>query len=372
MSKRRSVIWRVMFVLFLIAPTILYFAFRDKLPEMNYENKEEPTFPSITEYGYEEYPEALTAYYNEEMPFRNQMIAVNNYGWYRIFHDSASPKVVLGKENWLFYNDPEDGTNIQDYKGLAFFSQEYMTAVATNLTETEKVLSKKDCEFWLLIVPDKDHVYSEEMPDYIPGPNLSRAGVLMDFLAEHTKLKVIYPLPDLLNYKDENEEESLYFHYDTHWNPLGAYVGTKPLLSAMGESPSSLWELSVEEKNDSEYDLADLLCIRDFLHDDVTYEITDPVMGEAELLEYDEMGTIRYRAEGENVDPRKVLVIRDSFGEQMLPHFSRYFAETVSERRDHSFIYATQDQILEQEKPDVLVFEISERYLGYLLGWRYY
>lgn len=370
MNHKRACIWRSMFAIFLIAPTILYAAFHDKLPSMNYENKTETSFPVMAEYGYESYPEALTAYYDEHLPFRSQLIAVNNYGWYRIFRDSASPKVLVGKTNWLFYNDPNDGTNVMDYKGLAFFSPQHEAAAAYNMTETQRILAERGCEFWILIVPDKDHVYSEHMPDYIPGPNISRASMLIQFFRENTDLNVIYPLSDLMIYKEENEEQMLYYHYDTHWNSLGAYVGTRPLLSAMGMEPTAVWELKMAENHDSEYDLADLLCIRDFLHDDIGYDIADPTKAEAELLEYDDLGTIRYRAIGEGVDPRKVLVIRDSFGEQMLPHFSRYFAETVSERRDSSFVYETQDRILTEEDPDIVVFEISERYLSYLLSWR--
>ena len=306
------------------------------------------------------------------MPFRNQMVALNNYGLYKVFDDSASTQVLLGKNRFMFYDNPEDGTNVLDYKGFAYFSQEHLSQVAYNLMETERLLAEKGCEFWVLIVPDKDHVYSENMPDYIAGPNYSRAAGLLEFLEGNTNLNVIYPLPELLAQKEEYEDRMLYYHYDTHWNNLGAYVGVKRLLDAMGLPSSSLWELTLTENNNSEYDLADLLCIREFLHDDEGYDIEDPVWKEATLLEESEFETVRYVSDNPEADPRKVLFIRDSFGDQALPFFARHFRETVSERRDHSFIYATQDEILEREQPDIFVMEISERYLAYLLAWRYY
>lgn len=372
MSKKRALAWIIMFICFLIAPTIIYFAVRDKLPDMDYENKAKMGFPVLTQETYEYYPGSLTAFYEENMPFRNQMVALNNYGLYRVFDDSASSRVLLGKNNFMFYNDPNDGTNVLDYKGFAYFSPDHLAQVTNNLLETERILNEKGCEFWILIVPDKDHVYSENMPDYIIGPNYSRASGLLQFLSENTDLNVIYPLPELLVQKEEYEDQMLYYHYDTHWNDLGAYVGVKQLLDAMGMPSSSLWELTLTENNKSEYDLADLLCIRAFLHDDEGYDIEDPEWKEATLLEEAEFGTVRYVSDNPEADPRKVLFIRDSFGDQALPYFARHFKETVSERRDHSFIFATQDEVFEREQPDIFVMEISERYLGYLLSWRYF
>jgi len=212
MSKKRALAWIIMFICFLIAPTIIYFAVRDKLPDMDYENKAKMGFPVLTQETYEYYPGSLTAFYEENMPFRNQMVALNNYGLYRVFDDSASSRVLLGKNNFMFYNDPDDGTNVLDYKGFAYFSPDHLAQVTNNLLETERILNEKGCEFWILIVPDKDHVYSENMPDYIIGPNYSRASGLLQFLSENTDLNVIYPLPELLVQKEEYEDQMLYYH----------------------------------------------------------------------------------------------------------------------------------------------------------------
>ena len=36
----------------------------------------------------------------------------------------------------------------------------------------------------------------------------------------------------MLKYKDEY---SLYWHYDTHWNAAGGYIGAKALLKELGD-----------------------------------------------------------------------------------------------------------------------------------------
>ncbi len=42
------------------------------------------------------------AYYNDHFTFRTRLVYLNNLLTYKLFHTSASAKVVIGKEGWLF------------------------------------------------------------------------------------------------------------------------------------------------------------------------------------------------------------------------------------------------------------------------------
>jgi hypothetical protein len=366
--KKLNIVWQVVFIAALVLPTVLYLLFfRGKEP-VTYENRTPVEAPDLSLENYNNIPQEITDYYNDNLPFRSTMVSAYSYGVYKLFHEPALPNVVVGKENWLFYNRPDDGTNIMDYKGMCQFSDEHLARIAAQLTEVNEHLKAENCQFILYIVPDKDHIYSEYMPDYIAGPGPSRAYGLTNYLRENTDLTVIYPTGELLGFKEENEEDTLYYHYDTHWNALGAYLGSKPLLSAMGAEATSLYEMEMERNNDSEYDLADLLAIRRFLSDDVGFSIKDPNYGEAQLVSDDGGECIVLKAEGDKVDPRHILFFRDSFADQLAPYFSNRFAQTTLLRRTGG---GSSDAYREamQSLPDVFIYEISERYLDDLLGF---
>ena len=366
MSKAKINAWRIVFFSMLVLPTVLYLLiFRGKEPE-TFENRTPAEAPVLTLENYNNIPDEVTAWYNDNLPFRSSMVSLYSYGVYKVFHENALPNVVVGKDNWLFYNRPDDGNNILDYKGMCQFSEEHLSMIAANLSAIQENLAAQGCRFILFIAPDKDHVYPEKMPDYIQGPGPSRASGLISYLQENTDVTVLYPMAEFLYFREENEEDPLYYHYDTHWNALGAYLATRPLLLELGIEPTGRYDLSIEKNNESEYDLADLLAIRNFLHDDEGFTITDPYFEPAKLIADDGGECVVLSAEGEGVDDREVLIMRDSFADQMAPFIAPRFSKTTLLRRTGS---GNSEQYREamDHLPDVFIYEISERYLDDIL-----
>ncbi|MBQ7507521.1 MAG: hypothetical protein IJT05_09360 [Lachnospiraceae bacterium] len=369
MTKKKTILWQALFFAMLVLPTLLFLLFFRGKEAETYENRTPVAPPNLTLANLENVPDEITEYYNDNLPFRSTMVSLYSYGIYRVFHDAALPNVVVGKENWLFYDRKDDGTNIQDYKGMCQFSEEHLAQIAAQLTEINNSLSSQGCQFILYIVPDKDHIYPEYMPDYIAGPGPSRSYGLTNYLRENTDLTVLYPTGELLSFKEENEEDSLYYHYDTHWNALGAYLGSKSLLNVLGVEPVSLYEMEVEKTNDSEYDLADLLAIRNFVNDDVGYSITDPYHKKAKLVEDDGGECLVLKSRDEDADPRHILLFRDSFADQLSPYLAPRFKKTTLLRRTGTGESESYHKAMET-LPDVFIYEISERYLDELLGFR--
>ncbi len=140
----------------------------------------------------------------------------------------------------------------------------------------------------------------------------------------------------------------------------------------LGMDSTSVWELEMEKEDNSKYDLAKLLSINAFVHDDEGYRIKDPNAGEVTVLCDDEAnGSImHYKAEGEHVDPRKVLVLRDSFGIELAPYIADRFSETWLVHRSHyQEMLSEKDPQIEEwvRDGDLVIYEISERYLSELL-----
>ena len=372
MTEKQSKPWRIFFYIAIIVPTLVWLLILPFLPEEeNTEKREKAKAPTLAVTNYVNIADEITSYYNDRLPFRTALISLNSYGIYKIFHEAGMPYVIVGDKNWLFYDRKEDGDNILDYKGLAVFSDEHRDVALGAVAYAKDTLAARGCDFAMIVVPDKDHIYNEYMPDYIYGPGLPRAEVFVPYVKQMTGIPIVYPREELLMTKEENPEYDFYFHYDTHWNDLGAFVGVKTLLNELGMESSSVWELKIEEEDNTKYDLARLLSINAFVHDDTGYHIEDPNAGNLTVLsDSEEMRDImHYKAEGENVDPRKVLILRDSFGIEMAPYIAGRFSETwLVHRKQYSIMLGDHDEQLKQfEDVDLVICEISERYLSELM-----
>ena len=52
---------------------------------------------------------------------------------------------------------------------------------------------------------------------------------IVEYLKTNTDIRVVYPYEELMRFKEKYPDEPLYYHLDTHWNELGAYIGAKAL-----------------------------------------------------------------------------------------------------------------------------------------------
>ena len=367
MSKKKTTAWRIVFLCFLILPTILWFAIggQDEKAQ-THENREETTLAAPTLATLEEYPMEVEDYYDDHLPFRSKLISLNSLLSYKLLGEASTSDVIVGKEGWLFYNKHDDGNPMLGYKGLNVYSQEHLSAISSQLEATRKYLEENDCEFVLLIVPDKERMYAEYMSDDYGEPSYyGRADLLVDYLRKNTFVRVVYAKESLDEFKQVNPDMPLYYHYDTHWNQLGAYVGTCALLKELGVDAAPIGDLEVEQIENSEYDLADLMNLRDYLTDDVDYRLRGYGSGNIEVVEDDDNAVRRFHTTGQ--DERKIMVVRDSFGNEMAPYLSAYFNDVVMPHRNTCFNDYTQLTIMENEQPDILVYEITERYLDDLV-----
>ena len=81
----------------------------------------------------------------------------------------------------------------------------------------------------MLILPDKNRVYGEYYPDSIKKmAQKGRGEQTYQFLYNKGTIDVIYPLNELLAEKKKN---LLYYKNDTHWNPLGAFIAYRQLIT---------------------------------------------------------------------------------------------------------------------------------------------
>lgn len=161
-------------------------------------------------------------------------------------HESG---VIYGrKDNWLFWSGEMISgpmkNALNDFCGLDLFTKQEMESFAEKLKSLDSLLKAKGKKLVFTITPNKESIYGEYMPSYDRISDISRTTEMMQYLQSQTDVAVVYPLEEMLEYK---ETYQLYFKYDTHWNSAGGYVYAMEILRALGLPTTDLYDVGLQE-----------------------------------------------------------------------------------------------------------------------------
>lgn len=356
--KKKHSIYIAVFILLFIAPTILYAALGEYIDTENFEKREMAEKPQFSLAGVAAFPTEYESYYNNNLPFRAWLIRLKSAIHYRLFGESWVDKVIVGKDGWLFYNPAgTDGDNMADYYCTNSYSDERLAAIAENLLASRDALQQQNCQFVVFIAPNKASIYGGDyLPDeYAPGDGITRGDQLYQYLREYTDLTVVYGAEALKAARATHPDYEYYYKQDTHWNYIGSYVGACQLLQQLQISMPDLSSVSISPAQPRAGDLAVMLGWSEEQQYDQNYTVTGYATHAVTSIPSEEDTIRRYTAAG--ADPRKLMVIGDSFSEFLIPYCSSQFCESFFVNYQNY----TPDQIA-AEKPDIVVFEVVERY----------
>ena len=358
-KKAGRIIILVAFILLLLS-NMIWFFLGTVLDKENHENRELAERPTLTLQNYKDFPKNYTAYLNDNLPFRNSLIRLNSATDYFLFRRSSNENVIVGKNNWLFYADKGDGDPVSCYQGTNLLTDEELALLAQNCINQRDYLASLGKEFVIFIVPNKERIYSEYMPDQYGDPaDTYRALQIYTYLTENTDLHVVYPYEELMAAK-ELISENLWCVTDTHWNALGAYVGASALLAELGIDMPAIDsdQITIQAGKESTGDLASMLNLeKELAFSDHVYSLEGYDLHNVEQLEWDWREMIHYHATG--ADPRTVYIVRDSMCAAMAPYIGSQFTESYMR---HRFTFSGPDMLAYD--PDIVIYETVERYAG--------
>ena len=95
----------ILFLCFLITPNIIYKMFYKNFDHTNYENRTLASKPILVLTNINEYPKKYEEYFNDYLPFRNELVKLKNLNDIFVFKNIFSRSVLLGKYKWLFLKD---------------------------------------------------------------------------------------------------------------------------------------------------------------------------------------------------------------------------------------------------------------------------
>lgn len=357
--KKKGQLLILIFTAMLILPILVYPLAAPFIDTENHENRVLAEFPSVADGPY--FFDRLTVWFNDHLPYKNQLVSLHSNLFLSLFNTTPNPRVVVGEDGWLFYNNYDAENPVDDILGRTSFSADETAAIENNLKKAGEAMAEKDITFVFLLPPNKESVYREQLPDYIKEIAADRTRA--DILAENIDIGdcvFIYPKEELLEKKNNNQ---LYYRYDTHWNRLGAYIGFKSICDALNINIPSIDDLSVVEEMGFPKDLADLAGIGNRCTDDIEYVITD-LFPDVIVEQTQESGVAVYRSDGKV--KKTILVIHDSYYRSMEEYLPKVFSEVISVDRNYSDLYSVQDYI-DQYQPDIVIMEVVERGIQIML-----
>lgn len=371
MKKTLSYMYVAIFLLLLIAPTIVFGLFGEWIDQTNYEQRaaaEKPAF-SVDRIG--EYPAAYEAFFNDHVPFRTQLIELNSIVDYFVFQKSPSDMVVLGEQGWLFYNPGGVHSNpMADYCGQSTLSDQQAKQAAQMLISARDYLASHGKEFVVMIAPNKECMYGGQyLPSRYPqAAEQTRCDQLIGYLKENTDLRIVYPKETLRIAIQEHPEYDFYYKTDTHWNYLGAYLGVTELLHELGTELPGLSEIAIEPIAFGTGDLIGMMGLTKYLQYDQDYSLSghaEPTNTVLEFLKSDLNDPTQFmRYTTERTDLQKLCVIRDSYATAMVPYIVPHFNVTTFLHRG---LYTP--ELLAEIDADIVVLELVEREIEALLDF---
>lgn len=326
------------------------------------ENRELAPFPrfdgtarSLTNYGHD-----LGKWFEDHFGLRSTL--VRWYGDSRLFVLDVSPSasVLKGRDGWFFYADDHA---LEDYASEDLLTTDAVANWREAVARAQKWLHARHIGYVFFIAPDKHFVYPEQMP-----PTIVRANATSRTDQVYGGLQGIGITVDLRPALAEaRAHERIYQKTDTHWNDRGALVAYQAIINAARAQVPAIgepWTRSDFEARTDDVEAGDLAAMmglkRVLREENLALVPKHPrlarVVEPAGADPTAEEGRLVTEIPGSTL-PRAVI-FRDSFTSHLAPFLSEHFSRVV---------YLWQNdfdtQVIEQERPDVVIQQIVGRHL---------
>jgi hypothetical protein len=303
-------------------------------------------------------PGRLEKYFNQNFSSRDRLVHANY--WFRLnvagekdFHD-----VLLGKDSWLYYSGEQ---NLDYYQHTPLLNQSQIASLLDQLAGTQNELAKRNIKFLVVVAPNKETIY----PEYLPA-EIQQSGDISIFdqilnANEKYKLPIIDLRPALLEAKKNGQ---IYYRTDTHWNPEGAFAAYQVIAGELHKLFPTIKAHPIQDFSKTPEkisgDLAVMLTMKNELAEE-SHEMQPVFNRKAETTNSGD-GYLITSTTGDSNMP-KAVIFRDSFYNGLQPYLAEHFQQAILVRS-----FKVDMPLIDQEKTDLVIMEIAERYLPELLN----
>jgi hypothetical protein len=351
----------IVFLTFLCLPLLGVIFHLDAAPI--WENRRLAPFPAVSARPRDilNFPVKYAYYFKDHFAFRGRLVQAQAVLRVRWLRTSSSPSVILGKDGWLFYS----GEQLADYYGATRpFSDDEMARWLRVMEANSDWLKQRGIKFYFVIVPEKQTIYPEYMPDnLVPVRPHSRLDQLIEYFKAHSSLEIMDLRPALW---EEKARHRLYSRTNSHWNELGAFVFYQAMIRKISKSfpalhPLSESDFSLVTEYGTNEDLTGLLGLNGLVSEEkLSLNLRQPstVSGLGKISR--PSGGQMYWAVTEKNEPGlpRLILFHDSFGDWLVEFLAENFGHAM-------YVYPQRmnSKLVESEAPDVVVVEMCERFL---------
>lgn len=302
----------------------------------NVENRQLRNFPQLSP----NFTIEFEGFWQDQFPFRNQMITLYNQLNQKAFNYSGNSQVIYGKDDMLFFSETLD-----EFQNSRPFSESELLKIQNNFNLVNKTLRENGTDLTLMVIPNKNEIYSDKMPDHISA--VSKIDNFDNVNNLNFDFKVI-------NLKEEfiNNPHQIYHNYDSHYNNLGAALTADRIIETITKKESEYAQQEFTLTQDFISDLTTMLYPSSVIYDqNMDYQLKQDYIHLRPLQSVDDI-TIQTLNEKEEDN---LYFIRDSFGRALIPfisnafnqvHYSRispyYFQEAINLEFDHVLVEIAQ------------------------------
>jgi hypothetical protein len=253
--------------------------------------------------------------------------------------------------------------SLDDYQNVIPFTTEELQRIQNNLDNLNDELNKMGIKFYVIMPPNKNTIYPEYLLPEIPIlSEKSRLSQLIEFQRENGSVKIIDVRKRLNELK---HSELIYYETDTHWNPRGAYEGYRALIEVIQDEFPTVIPIELDActiTKDQKW-MGDLSRMSGWLEAYSTFDEIEPFPNDQSSKRIETIDEIQYTYfENNYSDLPKAIIYRDSFFTAIQPYLAQNFRELID-----IWSYQIDMDLIREEKPDIVIFLITERSLQVLL-----
>lgn len=268
--------------------------------------------------------------------------------WVQEISIITRPKVISGRNNWLFL-DNDTNRSVDQFQGNLLLSSEVISNWVKYHDWVSDTASHIKAEWQLLVVPAKEEIF----PEYYPFKR-GELTPIDQFLQEFKSIKnVSCPINALLDTR-----ELSYYRTDTHWSDYGAYVAAIEILKNFKLDNHIIYLKNTFHTKLSEGDLGSRLTPP---HRSVSLFADHAPSSITKIFDscISNIGRIWIFENLESSSSKKVIIFGDSFSVNLVNQLSCVFRRVV-----YAHTVASIDQtILDHEQPDFLLLQTNQRFL---------
>ena len=322
--------------------------------------------------------EESKAWFEDHIGFRRQFVRLASDINFYVFRRTSSDLVKPGARGWYYYNND---SNLEIATGEYPLPEEKLEEILRIHLAIRDKLAAQSIEYLILMPTSKISIYPEYAPVGDGAVRITPVDIVADYLEQNSDLRIVRLKGTLL---EEKEQQQVFFKTDTHWTFGGAYAAYLEIIERLHDwglcDSGAAQVTTVPGTHRGEFgammgvNLGEEKTVLTVIND--AHAVSDQDEGK-KLSEEDEARSALFRKDIQaedikypcfcfhnagSADPRRVMFFGDSmFGGWNLPQL---FAENYAEFL-YVWNYDVRERLIEDMQPDIVIYEITERYLNY-------